>query len=232
MPVEILVGLERPLTVCVLGDIHFDPLFETEYLREVVNRVNSLAPDMIWYTGDFLTGSSDRLNELAEVLSGVEAPLGVFAILGNHDHWVAPDELSAALEGIGINVLRNASVPLAKASGWFLTGLESYWGGEPDTESIKATPDDARHILLVHEPDPFDTLVDERIALQVSGHTHGGQVRVPGFGAIQLPSWGQRYQMGLYRRDGRTLYVNRGVGTVDHHYRLNCRPEITHLRLV
>ncbi|MEM8953486.1 MAG: metallophosphoesterase [Verrucomicrobiota bacterium] len=230
--VEVSIGLVRPVTVCVLGDIHFDPLYETDYLRDVVGQVNSLAPDRVWFTGDFLTRSPERLDELAEPLSEVKASLGVAAVLGNHDHWVAPDDLSEALENVGIEVLRNRSIALPESPGWYLSGLESYWGGVPSSENIDATAANARHILLAHEPDPFRDLRDERVVLQVSGHTHGGQVRVPGFGALQLPSWGRRYQMGLYRENGRTLYVNRGVGTVDHHYRFNCPPEITHLRLV
>jgi predicted MPP superfamily phosphohydrolase len=85
--------------------------------------------------------------------------------------------------------------------------------------------------MLVHEPDSFDLLTDRRIAVQLSGHTHGGQVCLPLVGAIQLPSWGKKYPAGLYEREGRKLYVNRGIGTVEEHYRMNCRPEITFLKL-
>jgi uncharacterized protein len=96
---------------------------------------------------------------------------------------------------------------------------------------IEATPSHSRHLLLVHEPDSFDKLTDSRIALQVSGHTHGGQVRMPFGGAIILPSWGKKYSAGMFESGGRQLYVNRGIGTVDKHYRINCRPEITLFRL-
>jgi predicted MPP superfamily phosphohydrolase len=231
VPVDLDLGLGRPLTAALLSDFHFDPLFEIDYLRTVVAATHRAAPDLVLYAGDFVSHSTDRLPELLDVLQRAEATFGQFAILGNHDHWVAADRVEDGLEGVGITVLRNRSVPLPGSPGWFLTGLESFWGGRPTTQPIEATPTHARHVLLVHEPDPFDTLTDPRIALQLSGHTHGGQVRLPFAGAIQLPSWGKKYDAGLYDRDGRWLYVNRGIGTVGKHYRVNCRPEITLLRL-
>ncbi len=92
---------------------------------------------------------------------------------------------------------------------------------------IGKTPPDSRHIVLVHEPDSFLTLTDPRIKLQLSGHTHGGQVRLPLMGAVILPKMGHHFQTGLYQKDGRMLYVNRGIGTLAPHVRVNCRPEIT-----
>lgn len=231
VPVPVHLGLDKPLRIGVISDIHFDPLFETDYLRLVVSTVNSISPDLLIYTGDFLSKSADRMSELADILAAARAPLGIFAILGNHDHWSGADIVTTCLTDVGCKVLRNQSIPLPNNDQWYLSGLESFWGGKPETASIEATPADSRHILLVHEPDPFDTLDDNRIALQISGHTHGGQIRVPGIGALELPSWGRKYQMGLYRRENRQLYVNRGVGTVDHHYRVNCRPEITLMEL-
>lgn len=228
---EITLGLPHPLTVAVLGDLHFDPLFEVEYLDEVVARTNRLSPDLILYTGDFLSRSADRLNDLLAILRKAEGRIGRFAILGNHDHSVGADQVTNAFTASGIPVLRNRSVPLPGLSDWHLTGLESYWTGKPNIASLTTTPPHSRHIVLVHEPDSFDLLTDSRIALQVSGHTHGGQVRLPLYGAISLPSWGKKYQAGLYERVDRKLYVNRGIGTVDDHFRLNCRPEITLLRL-
>ena len=122
-------------------------------------------------------------------------------------------------------------MPVPGHDGWLLTGLESFWAGRPNPGILDRTAPDTRHIVLAHEPDAFDALVDPRIALQLSGHTHGGQVRVPGYGALSLPRWGKRYQMGMFRAGGRQLYVHRGLGTVDDHVRLNCRPEIAMLTL-
>jgi predicted MPP superfamily phosphohydrolase len=228
---EVSVGIGGPLTVALLSDIHFDPLFETDYLEQVVARTNQLAPDLLLYAGDFVSRSADRLADLGDILRQGKARMGCFAILGNHDHWVGADQVEAALTSAGITVLRNRSVPLPGRANWYLTGLESYWAGAPSTASLMATPAAARHLMLVHEPDSFDLLNDSRIALQLSGHTHGGQVRLPFAGAIVLPSWGKNYQAGLYTQADRRLYVNRGIGTVGKHYRVNCRPEITLLTL-
>lgn len=228
---EIELGLPEPLTVAVLGDIHFDPLYEVDYLEDVVARTNRLSPDLVLYTGDFLSHSADRLSDLLAVLCKARAAFGRFAVLGNHDHSIGADRVTAAFSSAGIPILRNQSVLLPGRKDWYLSGLESYWSGKPNSALVASTPPHARHILLVHEPDSFDLLTDPRIALQVSGHTHGGQIRLPLVGAICLPTWGKKYQAGLYTRGDRKLYVNRGIGTVDAHFRLNCRPEITLLKL-
>jgi predicted MPP superfamily phosphohydrolase len=124
-------------------------------------------------------------------------------------------------------MLCNETLPLPGFDGFYLTGLDSYWAGTPDPSILARTPSDSRHIVLVHEPDSFLTLTDPRIKIQLSGHTHGGQVRLPLMGAVVLPKFGHHFQTGLYRHDGRTLYVNRGIGTLAPHVRVNCKPEIT-----
>ena len=230
--VDLELGLGAPLTAALVSDLHFDPLFETDYLEAVVAAVNGLAADLVLFAGDYVTDTTDRLPELTAILGKVQAKVARFAILGNHDHWVAADRVEDGLASAGITVLRNRSVPLPGRPGWYLTGLESHWGGWPNTRSVEATPADARHILLAHEPDSFDRLTDPRIVVQLSGHTHGGQIRLPFGGAIRLPSWGKKYVAGLYEAGGRRLYVTRGIGTVNRHYRVNCRPEVTWLRFL
>jgi predicted MPP superfamily phosphohydrolase len=131
------------------------------------------------------------------------------------------------LERNGIQVLRNRALPLPGVAGWFIAGLESYWGGRPDPRFLRKFPEDARFISIVHEPDAWDQLRDPRIRLQVSGHTHGGQVCMPFWGALTLPSWGKLYSAGLYGSGDRHLYVSRGLGTVNMRVRFCCRPEIT-----
>jgi len=161
------------------------------------------------------------------ILAKARARLGSFATLGNHDYWSGAPAVTVALEKKGIRVLRNECLSLPGESHCYLSALDSFWAGSPDLSSLRRTPKDSRHVLLVHEPDPFAQLDDPRIKLQISGHTHGGQIRLPGIGALLLPKWGKIYQTGLYARDNRSLYVNRGVGTVLHHLRINCRPELT-----
>ena len=231
VPVELELGLGSPLTIALLGDFHFDPLYEIDYLETVVAQVNSTNADLVLFAGDYVSHSTHRLAELVAILGKVESRHGRFAVLGNHDHWVNANQIEDGLNSAGISVLRNQSVVLPGQPSWFLTGLESYWAGWPNTQSIQAAPGDARHIVLVHEPDSFDKLTDARIALQLSGHTHGGQVRLPFGEPVILPTWGRKYDAGLFEAGGRRLYVNRGIGTVNKHYRVNCRPEITLLRL-
>jgi uncharacterized protein len=230
-PVTLAIGLDRALRVVVIGDIHFDPFFDVAYLERVVALVNGLGPDVVLHTGDFVSYTTDRLADLRRVLARISPRLAHAAILGNHDHWVDADRVTSALAGAGIDVLRNRSAAIPGRSGWLVTGLESFWGGRPDPGRAIGPSRDARHIVLAHEPDAFDRLDDPRFVLQLSGHTHGGQVRLPGYGAISLPSWGRRYQMGHYALGPRRLYVHRGLGTVDDHVRFNCPPEIASLTL-
>lgn len=228
MPVvPLALGLNTPLRVVALGDIHFDPLYEEAYLDQVAQEINVLRPDLIVYTGDFITGNLSRINDLARLLGKAEARLGAYATLGNHDHWSGTTIVTTAMDRVGIRVLRNECMELPGEDHFYLSALDSFWAGRPDVSVIYRTPKDSRHVLLVHEPDPFATLVDPRIKLQISGHTHGGQVRIPGIGALHLPKWGLNYQTGLYAQDGRYLYVNRGVGTLFPHVRFDCPPEIT-----
>ncbi|HEX4141398.1 MAG TPA: metallophosphoesterase [Candidatus Methylacidiphilales bacterium] len=227
--VPVQLGLQTPLRLAVLGDLHFDPVCDEAYLAHVVSLVNGLQPDLIAYTGDFVTSRLDRVRDLTDILAGAQAPLGAYAIEGNHEFWTNVAYIQAMLDRhAGVRMLRNASLPLHGEDNVYLTGLDSFSVGAPRPGVLDLTPPDARHLLLVHEPDSFPQLTDARIRLQISGHTHGGQVRLPFYGALVLPKWGRDYQQGLYTADdGRQLYVNRGIGTLGYHFRFNCRPEIT-----
>jgi predicted MPP superfamily phosphohydrolase len=116
----------------------------------------------------------------------------------------------------------------------FLAGLESAWAGHPNINlALSRRREGDPVILMMHEPDFADTAAAAgRIALQLSGHSHGGQVRVPLVGAIRLPSWGRKYDQGLYKLDGMRVYTNRGIGMVKHPVRFNCPPEVTVMTLV
>jgi uncharacterized protein len=107
------------------------------------------------------------------------------------------------------------------------------WEAKNDlVTALDGIPDDAATVLLAHEPDYADTVaIDQRVSLQLSGHSHGGQVRLPFYGALALPWLGEHYDMGLYDIDGLKLYVNRGVGMIAPYVRFNCRPEITEITL-
>jgi len=225
--VRLKLGLNQPLRLVALGDIHFDPLYEGDYLAVVMKAVSALQPDLVVYTGDFVTNRRDMLDYLGEMLMRPAPRLGCFAVLGNHDHWAGADKVMRPLEHRGLRFLCNESFALPGEEDVYLTGLDSFWAGTPDLGIFGQTPETARHVLVVHEPDPFATLLDPRIKLQISGHTHGGQVRLPLAGAIVLPKWGRHYDAGLFQDGDRRLYVNRGIGTLRPHVRFDCPPEIT-----
>lgn len=230
--VALALGERAParLRALAMGDFHFDPLYEVEYLAKCVSIANDLKPDVIFLTGDFVSGRSERIGELAEVLGGLNPRAGIFACLGNHDQWLNASRVAAALKARGVEVLVNRQTRVGCAGGELVVaGLQSAWGGRPDwTAASRGMRGDERAIVVMHEPDFAQFLKeDRRIALQVSGHTHGGQVRVPFVGALRLPLWGRIYQAGLYDVDGLKLHVNRGIGTINWHVRFFCPPEIT-----
>ncbi len=230
--VRLDLGLGRPLRMVAVSDLHFDPVYEVAYVERAMDRIAGLEPDLFLVAGDLFTHDARRADDLAAILARVKARLGTFVALGNHDFWSGEKRISKALAAVGIRVLRNECVALPGFDDCFVSGLESYWAGEPDAGVLRSTPEGSRHILVVHEPDPFDEITDPRVRLQVSGHTHGGQVRLPLVGALRLPRWGKRYDAGLFVDGGRHLYVTRGLGSLRPHVRFFCRPEIVVFELV
>jgi predicted MPP superfamily phosphohydrolase len=230
------------MRVVQLSDIHLDEFTEPYFLRQVVDRVNRLQPDMVFLTGDYV---SDMLGnkayaikaawQCADILREIQCKR-IYAILGNHDIAVDAKEVTAAIESIGIPMLRNAYLPLDFAGGriW-LAGLDDITEGHPDPDlaipkSIRNRPNEPI-VLLCHAPDYADTLLThpaaKSVGLMLAGHTHGGQIRLPLFGALELPVWGRKYVEGAFQLGGMQLYVNRGIGTIGVPFRLNCPPEIT-----
>lgn len=229
--VRLALGSKGPTKLRAVGltDFHFDPLFEEEYLAEVVRRTNALKPDIVMLTGDYISHTSRRFEEFGKIVGGFEATCGVYACMGNHDHWHQPGRIQDVLERQGIDVLVNRHTRVPCAGGEVvLTGLQSVWGGTPNwAVASKGLKPEDRTLVLVHEPDYATYLGgEERIVFLTSGHTHGGQIRLPGIGALRLPSWGKRYEAGFYNVKNIQLYVNRGIGTIQYHVRFMCPPEI------
>ena len=230
------------MRIVQLSDIHLDEYTEPFFLRHVVDRINEIKPDAVYLTGDYVTvGLGSRAFAIgaawqcANILNGL-ACKSRFAILGNHDVGVGAREVTEALTANGISVLRNACLPIERAGGRFwLSGLDDPVNGHPDMEL--AIPRSIRKIakepivLMCHAPDYANVLLDDiagwSVGLMLSGHTHGGQIRFPGVGALYLPGWGRRYDQGWFRLTRLQLYVNRGIGTLGVPFRLNCPPEIT-----
>lgn len=250
-----LVRLEIPLTrlpasldgftIAQLSDLHYDEHFSAVPIRKAVSIVNGLQPDLIALTGDFATvpAFSDYLHNAkkgaaaaepcALAIASLRARYGVFAILGNHDHDSDPDRVIAALMSQGIQLLRNASHPIEAAGArLWLAGVDDVLTGRPDLDvSLKGIPRSEPVVLLAHEPDYADQAAAYPVDLQLSGHSHGGQVRLPLIGAPFLPDLAKKYPWGLRRVGPLTLYTNVGLGTIRIAARLNCPPEVTLITL-
>jgi len=165
----------------------------------------------------------------AEILSELRARFGVLTVLGNHDAWTDVNIVTAALQEHRIPVLRNdVSLIEQKNSRLWIAGVEDVSTGEAKIwQAVKKRPAGEATILLAHEPDYADEVSQYNVDLQLSGHSHGGQVRFPVFGPLVLPALGRKYPMGLRRIGGLQLYTNRGIGMIEIPLRVNCPPEVT-----
>ena len=222
------------LRIAVLGDFHLHPFTTIGHVQDAVRLANSLRVDLVVLLGDYVDATVDAIYELAPELSRLNGRLGVFGVLGNHDHWKGAKLVQSVLQESGIPILRNSGVAIRVGGReLFLAGLDSAWSGFPTLDTALAgRRTGVSTVLLIHEPDYADTAAaDGRIALQLSGHSHGGQVRLPFIGALRLPSWGRRYDQGLYRVGEMALYTNRGIGLVHTPVRFNCPPEVTEITL-
>jgi uncharacterized protein len=218
-----------------MSDFHLHPYTQIEFIRQAVAQANALKPDLVVLTGDYVQEGADSIFELAPALAALEARYGVFTSLGNHDLWTDKATVQLGLKEARLPLLLNQGVSLGVGNATlYLAGLDDGWSGQPDLTAAMANypGGDTPAILLAHEPDLADTFAqDERIGLQLSGHSHGGQVRLPGLGAPILPPLGKKYDQGLYRVGQMWLYTTRGVGLGPVPVRFNCPPEITEITL-
>lgn len=225
-----------------MSDIHLDEFTEPFLLREAIDQINHARPDFVLLTGDYVSAevlprhlTIDAAWQCGKLLNRIECRRR-YAVFGNHDIWAGEQHVGDALRANDIVVLRNAHVPLEQNGGriW-LAGLDDPSCGRPDPDS--AIPTSIRNvpqepiILMSHAPDYVDVLrthpAGQAVSLVLSGHTHGGQVRLPFIGPLRLPPGGRKYVEGLFRVGSMQLYVNRGIGSVGVPFRFDCRPEIT-----
>jgi predicted MPP superfamily phosphohydrolase len=239
LPISNLPAAFDGLRIAQLSDVHIDPLYRYGYVQRVVARVNALAPDVIFLTGDYVTQDVGAAAPLAAVLAGLHAPYGTYAILGNHDVWRGKRlPVRNSLTQAGIAVLENQHVSLTRDEQTLVVaGLDDGWGGHPNLRQALDNAPDAPVVLLLHEPDLVTRYQhDPRIIVQLSGHSHGGQVRLPGLGAIYLPRYGRQFDAGIYRVGNIWLNTNVGLGMTSYDIttppvRFNCPPEISLLTL-
>ena len=214
------------LRVAHLTDVHASHVVPLEWIRSVVDQVNAQQPDLVVITGDLVTEDTSWITGVARELGRLQARLGRFAILGNHDYWTHGPRVSRALEAAGIRHLRNDNVLLGGAGGLRLIGVDDHWTGNMDFERAMAgVGAQEPKLVMMHSPDLVFEASRAGAHLALAGHTHGGQVRLPGWGALIVPSE-HGFQAGFYDEDSTRLYVNRGVGTLDLKVRTFCRPEV------
>ena len=228
-------------TIALLSDFHYDPYFSIHPLHAAIPMVNNLHPDLIALTGDFVTVpwlGDDRKGALAaepcaHLLRQMTAPHGLWAVLGNHDEGTDHKHVTRALQAENIQVLANQSQPIEREGARFwLAGVNDVLSKTADlSKTLRRVPADEAVILLAHEPDFADRAAKFPIDLQLSGHSHGGQVRIPFLPPLFLPALARKYYWGTYQVGPLALYTNAGLGTIGLPMRLNCPPEITLLTL-
>jgi predicted MPP superfamily phosphohydrolase len=226
-----------------ISDIHLGAYFTSEQLLEAIGHVNHLGVEWLMLTGDYATPRARRRNDLLDAAAaGLVEPLRaaqvpVYSAIGNHDLWGDIDIITRYLDEAGTTILRNSGVEAAP--GLWLGAVDDVWSGRPDLRAaLRDAPHRSVNLLIAHEPDYFDTVQqqDAPVVAQFSGHSHGGQVRLPTLRPMAgglysyapiVPEYSERYPIGLHRAGNRMVYTNRGLGCWPVPFRINCRPEIT-----
>jgi uncharacterized protein len=224
--------------VVQMSDFHFGRQVSATYLNEAVDLALAQAADLVVLTGDFIHKGFQYIPRVAKALSRLQAPHGVFAVLGNHDfsvrnalgirrHRHLHQAVADALSGSGIRVLRNETVEIRRGGDVIrLTGLEDLWSRVCDVErAYEVGNGSGPRLVLAHNPATIEHLAGRRCDLMLSGHTHGGQVNLPRLGRVALSRRAKRFAAGMFQLGDRLLYVNKGVG-FGFRVRFNVRPEI------
>jgi predicted MPP superfamily phosphohydrolase len=222
------------LRIVQLSDFHRGKHVDEQQVAKAGEIARGLSPDLVVLTGDFVTGSASFIGSCLDALGRIPSPLGTFAVLGNHDWWTNGSMIREALQEANIHVLSNAAVRLGKANAplWLL-GVEDLWSPAFSLNSaVHAVEDSGSTILLCHNPDVLPRAAKFGLDLVLSGHTHGGQVCLPGIGALMLPIEGDRsLARGLHQRGPTQIFITTGIGLVSPPIRINCPPEVAAITL-
>ncbi len=217
-----------------ISDLHLGGWMTMEKLQPALDLLYAQNPDAVAITGDFVEDiprpTTYQLDTVGEALSNLAQRFTTFAVLGNHDYWTDAKMVKQLLQVTGIRELRNDVFPIEKAGQkLYMCGVDDIWEKHNDLKAVtdQLTMQDCA-ILMAHEPDFADqSTATGLFDLQISGHSHGGQISIPFFGPPLLPWLGQKYHTGLYQVENMIQYTNRGLGMIRPAIRFNCRPEIT-----
>lgn len=229
-----LPGRFEGFRVTQLTDVHHSRIFGIAEVRRVVSLAQQTKPDMFVLTGDYTTTYRRYIEPCAEALSPLSAPEGVWAVLGNHDHYTDPELTTQALERNHIPVLNNKNTILRRGPDVIqLSGIDDWtWNGTDWIKAFNGLNDKRPTILLSHQPGVLEFNETQNVSLILSGHTHGGQIKLPWLGPLaRFATKDLRYAQGLFRYGDVQLYVSSGTGVIGLPIRLGVRPEIAVLRL-
>lgn len=214
-----------------LSDIHHSPFTDLSHIERTVEISNFLKPDMFVLTGDYVSHEREYIEPVSEVLGRLNSEFGTFACLGNHDHWTDAKLVTDSMRDAGIKVLINEGVRFtAQNSSFWIAGVDDYMVGQTDVKaSLRGSFPDEMKLLLAHNPIILRRATRAGIDLMLSGHTHGGQVKIRDEEKRILPR--RKLKNGLHRRKETQIYITRGIGTVVLPVRYQCPPEISLLEL-
>ena len=214
-----------------ISDLHMGTWLNRRRLQAVVDQVNAQQPDLIAITGDFLNHEIEsKVQDLIGPLSQLKSTDGTAVVFGNHDYWSGSWLARRMVREANLLDVNNDVLSIERSGAVLnIAGIDDYWEGRTRFDLVmKRLPTTGPAILLAHEPDFADiSAATERFALQISGHSHGGQIVLPYWGAPVLPYMGEKYVSGRYQVSKMVQYTNRGIGTSQLQIRINCRPEIT-----
>src|SRR5438874_1258685 len=234
IPVAGLPAGWRGARIVQLSDLHSGRHVTRQWLQRIARRAARLKPDVLVITGDIVHNSPAFARQAAEAIASIPTRYGSFACLGNHDFWAGPDAVERELERAGIRVLRNRGVLLERSGdGLWLCGVDDPWNGRFDLPAaLRGRPEGTATVLLSHQPNTWRRAQKLGIELQLSGHTHGGQLAMLWLHrSLSLARIITPFVAGLYRVGKSYLYVNRGAGSVMPMVRIGARPEVTELTL-
>ncbi len=235
---DIVKTESESIKVVQISDTQIGSFYSTKNLKKVANKVNALNPDIIVFTGDLIDYSNKNpdIDEITAILSSMNARLGKFSVFGNHDYmYKLPRYYRQIMKKSNFNLLINENKKIKLADDKYINilGVDEILNGNPDIKYLENKTDKNNfNLLLAHEPDLVDMFSKDSMNLVLSGHSHGGQIRIPFKGALVTPPYGRKYTKGFYEVNGNHLYVSSGLGSTKLPFRFFNIPEIVEFNIL